>query len=60
MAEECGRLLALLRDDTLREIALKKMEGYTNDEIACQLGCVRQTVTRKLDIIRRKWGEEVA
>ncbi len=59
MAEECSRLLGLLRDDTLRTIALKKMEGYTNDEIAGQLGCVRQTITRKLDLIRRTWGAEV-
>ena len=59
MAEECARLLALLRDDTLRKVATKKMEGHTNDEIAEQLGCVRQTVARKLDLIRRTWGAEV-
>ena len=60
MAEECARLLDLLRDDTLRQVAIKKMEGYTNDEIAAQLGFVRQTIARKLELIRRTWGAEVA
>ncbi len=59
MAEQCARLLGLLRDDTLRSVASLKMEGFTNDEIAEQLGCVRQTVARKLDLIRRTWGAEV-
>src|SRR3712207_862535 len=48
MADECRRLLARLGEDTLRPVALWKMEGYTNDEIAAKLGCVPQTVERKL------------
>jgi DNA-directed RNA polymerase specialized sigma24 family protein len=56
VAEECRRLLGLLRDDTLRSIALWKMEGYTNAEIAEKLGCVRFTVDRKLRAIRRAWS----
>ncbi len=39
MAEECQRLLDSLDDDSLRQVALSRMEGYTNDEIADQLGC---------------------
>ena len=48
MAEQCHRLLELLQDEDLRSIALLKMEGYTNDEIASRLDCVRSTVQRKL------------
>ena len=59
MAEQCHRLLALLADDDLRSIALLKMEGYTNDEIAGKLDCVRSTVQRKLNLIRSRWEQEV-
>jgi DNA-directed RNA polymerase specialized sigma24 family protein len=31
------------------------VEGYTNDEIAEILGCVRRTVERKLERIRGLW-----
>jgi DNA-directed RNA polymerase specialized sigma24 family protein len=55
VAEECGRLLELLGDDTLRSIACWKMEGDTNAEIAVKLGCVTHTVERKLRIIRERW-----
>ena len=49
VAEEYQRLLDLLDDDTLRHVAIWKMEGLTNDEIAEQLDCSRRTVARKLD-----------
>jgi DNA-directed RNA polymerase specialized sigma24 family protein len=55
MAEECQRLLGALEDDSLRQVALSRMEGYTNDEIAAQLGCARRTVARRLDLIRKTW-----
>jgi DNA-directed RNA polymerase specialized sigma24 family protein len=55
VADECRRLLGLLPSDALREIALWKMEGYTNEEIAARLGCVRFTVDRKLRAIRQIW-----
>ena len=54
-AEEFRRLLGLLGDDSLREVALRKMEGYTNKQIADQLGCIEQTVERKLRSIRQIW-----
>ncbi|MBI3463690.1 MAG: RNA polymerase subunit sigma-70 [Planctomycetes bacterium] len=57
LAEECQRLLACLGDEMLRQVALWKMEGYRNDEIAKKLGCVTRTVERKLDLIRKKWSE---
>jgi DNA-directed RNA polymerase specialized sigma24 family protein len=58
MAEQCHRLLELLQAEDLRSIALLKMEGYTNDEIADRLDCVRSTVQRKLNLIRSRWEQE--
>jgi DNA-directed RNA polymerase specialized sigma24 family protein len=54
-AEEFCRLLAVLQDDSLRNVALWKMEGYTNKQIAGRLGCIEQTVERKLRSIRQIW-----
>ena len=42
----------------LRAVALWKMEGYTHEEIAAKLRCVRFTVDRKLKAIRRIWDGE--
>src|SRR4051812_40446118 len=55
VAEECRRLLDVLGDEALRRVALARMEGYTNDEIAERLGCARRTVGRRLDLIRKTW-----
>jgi DNA-directed RNA polymerase specialized sigma24 family protein len=62
MAEECRRLLDALDDESLKQVAVSRMEGYNNDEIAEQLGCARRTVARRLDLIRKTWlaAEEVA
>ena len=43
-ADEFERLLDSLGDETLRAVAVWKLEGYTNAEIAGRLGCVVQTV----------------
>jgi DNA-directed RNA polymerase specialized sigma24 family protein len=54
-AEECERLLRSLGDAELRRVALSKMEGYTNGEIAERLGCGLRSVERKLRLIRSTW-----
>jgi DNA-directed RNA polymerase specialized sigma24 family protein len=59
MAEQVRRLLDLLGDDELRRIAVWKMEGVTNDEMAERLGCVTATVERRLRLIRATWEREV-
>ena len=59
MAEECQQRLDSLPDDSLRRVALLKMEGYAHEEIAAQLGCGLRTVARKLEIIRKAWLAEV-
>jgi DNA-directed RNA polymerase specialized sigma24 family protein len=54
--EQCRRLLLRLPEGELRSIALWKLEGFTNEEIAAKLGCVVQTVERKLRRIRGLWA----
>jgi RNA polymerase sigma factor (sigma-70 family) len=58
VAEQYQRLLDLLGDDTLRQVAIWKMEGLTTDEVAERLDCSRRTVARKLDTIRIIWSKE--
>lgn len=53
--EEFERLLDRLPDDTLRQVALARLEGYSNGEIAAQIGRNERSVERKLQIIRRHW-----
>jgi DNA-directed RNA polymerase specialized sigma24 family protein len=56
LAEEAERRLAQLPDD-LRRIALFKLEGNTNEEIAAlpEMSCSVRTVERKLRLIREAW-----
>jgi DNA-directed RNA polymerase specialized sigma24 family protein len=56
MAEEFDRLLARLHKPDLQAVALWKLEGYTNEEIAHRLGRKTRTVERKLEEIRRIWS----
>ena len=58
VAEECGRLLSLLGDGELRRLAIWKMEGHTNAEIAAKLGKSVPTVERKLARVRQAWERE--
>ncbi len=56
--EEEGRhLLELLDDEALRQVALWKLEGFTNDEIAEKLQLTTRSVERKLHRIREKWSQ---
>jgi RNA polymerase sigma factor (sigma-70 family) len=59
VAEECQRLLGLLRDPQLRRVAELKMEGRTNQEVAEVIGRSVPTVERKLARIRAAWEREV-
>jgi DNA-directed RNA polymerase specialized sigma24 family protein len=60
IAEECQRLLRLLGSRELETVALLKMQGHTNEEIAAQLGYALRSVTRKLNLIRSLWWIELA
>ena len=55
VADEVQRLLKSLPSDGYRTIALKKLEGYTNDEISASLGCTTKNVEYKLRKIRAAW-----
>ena len=52
VAEQIQRWLAALDSDELRAVAVWKMEGYSNREIAENLGCVERSVERRLRLIR--------
>jgi RNA polymerase sigma factor (sigma-70 family) len=55
--EELQKRLRALGDPVLRRIALRKLEGYTNKEIARELdNCTERTIERKLARIRTKWA----
>ena len=58
-ADECRRLLELLQEPELRQIALWKVEGHTNEEIAARLDCVPRTIERKVRRIRLLWKQEL-
>jgi DNA-directed RNA polymerase specialized sigma24 family protein len=60
MAERVRVLLASLNDAELETVAVWKMEGFTNDEIAARLDCAPRTVERKLRLIRCIWEKELA
>jgi DNA-directed RNA polymerase specialized sigma24 family protein len=54
MTESLSRLLELL-DPDLQQIALLKLEGRTNEEIAALISRSLPTVERRLKLIRDKW-----
>lgn len=55
-AERCKELLDLLGDESQKDVARYKLDGYSNEEIAKMLNCVPRTVERKLQLIREKWS----
>jgi DNA-directed RNA polymerase specialized sigma24 family protein len=62
-AEEYRRLLAKLGSEKLRQVALWKLEGYTNEEIGPRMcggaGRSPATVERTLLEVRLRWEEEI-
>lgn len=57
--EQVERLIEMLSDAALRKIVDLKVQGFTNDEIARQMGCVTRTIERKLKLVRQLWGNEL-
>jgi DNA-directed RNA polymerase specialized sigma24 family protein len=60
VAEQYQRLLESLGEERLRQIAVLKMENYTNEEVAARVNCCVRTVERKLHRIRAIWSKEIA
>lgn len=58
-AEEFQRLMALLNDARLRQIAQSKLDGFSNEEIAQSLGLTCRSIERKLQQIRKIWEREL-
>jgi RNA polymerase sigma factor (sigma-70 family) len=54
-AEVIRTLLDILPTPSMRALAMNKLEGYTNEEIAERLGCSLRTVERRLQVIRELW-----
>jgi DNA-directed RNA polymerase specialized sigma24 family protein len=46
-------------DPTLRKIALDKLQGYTNPEIAQRNGIAMRSVERKLQLIRKALERQI-
>jgi DNA-directed RNA polymerase specialized sigma24 family protein len=59
LAEQCGGLLGML-DERQRPVALLKMEGFTNQEIAERLDLALRSVERRLEQIRELWSPAAA
>ena len=58
VADQYRQLLAELPDDRLRTIVTRKLEGFTNEEIAVELDCAIATIERRLQLIRRTWEDK--
>ena len=59
MADEMQRLLDCLTDENLQQIAIGKLEGMTNEELAEQLDCSVRTIERKMARIRQCYADEL-
>lgn len=55
VSETSEKLLEILPEPDLQKIVLLKFEGFTNEEVAEQIGTTRRTIQRKLERIRRIW-----
>jgi DNA-directed RNA polymerase specialized sigma24 family protein len=59
-AEQHRRLMEALADDELREVALRRMQGESVEEVAAGLGYAPRSINRKLRLIRGIWEKELA
>ena len=55
-AEQISRLLESLENEDLKKVAIMKMEGYTNIEVANDIRCSLTSIERKLRTIRSIWS----
>ncbi len=56
--ERLEQLFSILEKVPLKKIALAKVQGFTNEEIALEMKCSLSTVERKLRTIRGIWSHE--
>ena len=55
----CEELITKLADEELGTIALAKLMGYTNKELAERFECTERRIERKLHAIRQAWENEI-
>ena len=55
LSEALERRLHALADPELRQVAVAKLGGWTNAEVADQLNYTERTIERRLERIRRAW-----
>jgi DNA-directed RNA polymerase specialized sigma24 family protein len=60
VAGEFERLLTALPDPELRRVALLRMDGWSVEDMADEIGCPSRSVKRKLQLIRRIWTREMS
>lgn len=58
--DEVRALFDQLPSSELRQIAVLKLDGHTNEEIAEELGCTVRTVIRRINLIRSLWAPNQA
>ena len=58
MLDEIRRLFGGLEDESLRVVALLRMEGYSNEEIATVLDTSLRSIERKVQTIRSVWSSD--
>lgn len=58
MEESIQELFSTLDVGHLKELAVAKLEGYSNAEISRRFGCSERTIERRLHLIREKIQQE--
>lgn len=59
MQESMEQFFSHLRVGQLQELAVAKLEGYSNAELAQRFGCSERTIERRLHLIREKCKQEL-
>jgi len=59
MQESVEQLFSHLGVGKLRDLAVAKLEGYTNAELARRFSCSERTIERRLHLIREKCQQEL-
>ncbi len=59
MQESVDEFFSHLGVGQLRELAVAKLEGYSNAELAERFGCSERTIERRLHLIREKCQQEL-
>ena len=59
LSETLAKLLHKLEAPELRELAMDRLSGYTNEEIATKQGRSVRTIERRLAMVRSVWEREL-